>query len=103
VTGSNSVNVFLGLGLPWVIGTAYYKIKGGKLEAPSGALPFSVLVFMVCAVLCLCMLMVKRINGGELGGSDFARRGVSVCCVFLWMAYLILSGLQTTDKIKWNG
>jgi len=24
VTGSNSVNVFLGLGLPWVIGSLYY-------------------------------------------------------------------------------
>ena len=23
VTGSNSVNVFLGLGLPWIIGAAY--------------------------------------------------------------------------------
>ena len=27
VTGSNSVNVFLGLGLPWIIGTIYYKAK----------------------------------------------------------------------------
>ena len=25
VTGSNAVNVFLGLGLPWVIGALYYK------------------------------------------------------------------------------
>ena len=28
VTGSNSVNVFLGLGLPWVIAVAYYGNKG---------------------------------------------------------------------------
>jgi solute carrier family 8 (sodium/calcium exchanger) len=25
ITGSNSVNVFLGLGLPWVIASIYYK------------------------------------------------------------------------------
>ena len=28
ITGSNSVNVFLGLGLPWVIGVAYKSGKG---------------------------------------------------------------------------
>lgn len=27
ITGSNSVNVFLGLGLPWLIGSAYYQSK----------------------------------------------------------------------------
>lgn len=27
ITGSNSVNVFLGLGLPWVIASIYWKFK----------------------------------------------------------------------------
>ena len=27
VTGSNSVNVFLGLGLPWIIASVYHEIK----------------------------------------------------------------------------
>ena len=27
ITGSNSVNVFLGLGLPWVIATMYFQIN----------------------------------------------------------------------------
>ncbi len=27
VTGSNSVNIFLGLGLPWTIASIYWKIK----------------------------------------------------------------------------
>ena len=27
VTGSNSVNVFLGLGLPWVMGSLYYSFN----------------------------------------------------------------------------
>ena len=30
VTGSNSVNVFLGLGLPWVIATAYEKAVNNR-------------------------------------------------------------------------
>merc|ERR1712151_856984 len=32
VTGSNSVNVFLGLGMPWAIGAIYWSIKGAKDE-----------------------------------------------------------------------
>lgn len=30
VTGSNSVNVFLGLGMPWVIAAIYWQIKVKK-------------------------------------------------------------------------
>ena len=32
VTGSNAVNVFLGLGLPWMIGALYWHIKGATPE-----------------------------------------------------------------------
>jgi hypothetical protein len=40
ITGSNSVNVFLGLGIPWVICSVYYKLKvrspyvGGRRDMP---------------------------------------------------------------------
>ena len=32
VTGSNAVNVFLGLGLPWMIGALYWSRKGATPE-----------------------------------------------------------------------
>lgn len=32
VTGSNSVNVFLGLGLPWLLATIYHVINGSTFE-----------------------------------------------------------------------
>lgn len=77
VTGSNSVNVFLGLGLPWVIGAMYEsgtskEIKGydtDKYFVPAASLGFSVSLFCVCAVLCIILLLVRRFKvGGELGG-----------------------------------
>merc|ERR1711965_916068 len=51
VTGSNSVNVFLGLGLPWLIaviyeGTTDYKGDVRYYYVPAGALGFSVIVFV---------------------------------------------------------
>jgi len=57
VTGSNSVNVFLGLGLPWLIGAIYDK---GEYVVPSGDLGFSVLIFMITATACIILLLVRR-------------------------------------------
>lgn len=36
VTGSNSVNVFVGLGLPWVISAVYASSNNKKFETPPG-------------------------------------------------------------------
>lgn len=78
VTGSNSVNVFLGLGLPWVIATLWEQNtpeseKGYKADyyfVPAQTLGFSVLVFVVVAIMALIILMIRRVLvGGELGGS----------------------------------
>jgi solute carrier family 8 (sodium/calcium exchanger) len=40
VTGSNSVNVFLGLGLPWAIAAIYHASRGTTFVVKSGALGF---------------------------------------------------------------
>ena len=51
VTGSNSVNVFLGLGLPWVIAIIYYESKGQDYNVPAGTLSFSVMLFLITSVI----------------------------------------------------
>lgn len=38
VTGSNSVNVFLGMGLPWVIGSVYWSLRGEPYVYPNEGL-----------------------------------------------------------------
>merc|ERR1711939_1106833 len=75
VTGSNSVNVFLGLGLPWVMASIYHAAEGtpGGFHYPAGDLNFSVLVFFAFAVLCIGLLVFRRyVYGGELGGPTMA-------------------------------
>jgi solute carrier family 8 (sodium/calcium exchanger) len=116
VTGSNSVNVFLGLGLPWVMavlwegGTApdtkgYDPTKFGRKNnvfwengnyyVPAGSLGFSVAVFVICAVLCVITLVVRRyLVGGELGGSDTGRAVSALFLISLWFLYIIMSILQ---------
>ena len=100
VTGSNSVNVFLGLGLPWVIATIYFSATGEteltkKYYVPASSLGFSVVVFCVVAVVCIISLVIRRIKvGGELGGQAAGRTFSLVFLVSLWFVYIILSILQ---------
>jgi Ca2+/Na+ antiporter len=124
VTGSNSVNVLLGLGLPWLIGAVYWSANGadaswharfhpvtGKFPLPQatydlystsgafvvskGDLGFSVIVFTVCAVLTIGLILVRRKFGQELGGNKAGGLASAGFLVFLWFLYIILSSLST--------
>jgi len=93
------VNVFLGLGLPWVIATFYESAKNGEAYfVPAGSLGFSVVVFIVCAVLCIICLLVRRCKvGGELGGSRNGRIMSLIFLASLWFIYIIMSVLQAYE------
>eukprot|EP01062_Namystynia_karyoxenos_P002174 TRINITY_DN1075_c0_g2_i1.p1 TRINITY_DN1075_c0_g2~~TRINITY_DN1075_c0_g2_i1.p1 ORF type:complete len:1001 (+),score=345.85 TRINITY_DN1075_c0_g2_i1:117-3119(+) len=95
VTGSNSVNVFLGLGLPWTVAVIYYAAKGECYVIPSGDLAFTVMVFAICGIICLGVIFFLRLvhpQKAEMGGP---LKGV-VAGIFLtlWIAYVMLSSLQ---------
>lgn len=108
MTGSNSVNVFLGLGLPWVIATIYEQaVNGERYYVPAGSLGFSVVVFIICAVCCVACLLVRRaVVGGELGGGKNGRM-LSLCFLcFLWLVYITMSILQAYEvggADAWSG
>jgi len=103
VTGSNSVNVFLGIGLAWSVAAVYHSLNGDKFVVEPGSLGFSVLVFCVEALICIGILMYRRFNpniGAELGGPIKARKITSIICATLWFIYVILSALQTYCHIN---
>eukprot|EP01052_Picozoa_sp_SAG31_P031672 SAG31_NODE_3381_length_4338_cov_90.056617_1_plen_857_part_00 len=94
VTGSNSVNVFLGLGLPWVVATIYsLAVDGtGYNVAEDDNLSFSVTVFSVEAIVCVIVLFVRRVCvGGELGGGRTSARVSAAFLATLWFIYITLS------------
>uniref|UniRef100_A0A224YZS6 Solute carrier family 8 (Sodium/calcium exchanger) n=1 Tax=Rhipicephalus zambeziensis TaxID=60191 RepID=A0A224YZS6_9ACAR len=103
VTGSNSVNVFLGLGLPWVLSAAYWQIKGGVFKVPSGSLGFSVGIYCAVSLTCISLLMLRRkltfFGKAELGGPRPAAIASAVFMVFLWVLYIVLSALKTYKHI----
>jgi hypothetical protein len=123
VTGSNSVNVFLGLGLPWTMGAFVWSAAGatdewkakydgeevltkypeGGFVVIAGDLGFSVIVFTLCACSTIGVLCLRRkMVGGELGGPDPLRKGSSVLLVMFWFTYVALSSWKTLDTISKN-
>merc|ERR1711881_459928 len=67
VTGSNAVNVFLGIGIAWSMAAIYWESSGMKFEVEPGSLGFSVTIFCIEALLAIIILFVRRnpaIGGG---------------------------------------
>jgi len=118
VTGSNSVNVFLGIGVPWTIAALYWGAAGatpdwtakygdafgatcpdGCFVVVSGDLAFSVIVFAVAALVALGLIRARRVAlGGELGGPYIAKVVSSLTMVLLWVYYITLSVWKTMSK-----
>lgn len=101
ITGSNSVNVFLGLGLPWVIATIYnWHKRDTDYNVPAGTLGFSVVIFLSTSMVCFAVLVLRRnCIGGELGGPMISKVLSALLLVALWFIYIILSILQNYDVI----
>ncbi|KTG42435.1 hypothetical protein cypCar_00015126 [Cyprinus carpio] len=51
VTGSNAVNVFLGIGVAWSVAAIYWNMQGRAFEVQAGSLAFSVTLFTIFAFL----------------------------------------------------
>ena len=103
VTGSNSVNVFLGLGLAWLVASIYHAANGTTFKvAGADSLGFSVVIFCIFAIICIVILMVRRFVpfiGAELGGPMKYKIITSAIFIFLWILYIILSSLVSYEHI----
>lgn len=103
VTGSNSVNVFLGIGVAWSLAAVYHATQGTVFKVPAGTLGFSVLVFCILAVVCIAVLMYRRFNpniGAELGGPKTSRTISSLFFTMLWIIYILLASLVSYCHIS---
>merc|ERR1719507_2292491 len=104
ITGSNSVNVFLGLGLPWLMAAIYHESKGTVFRVEDPALGFSVTLFTMCAVCAIVILMIRRnlafFGNAELGGPVGPRWISFGLLLTLWVTYILLASLQAYDVIK---
>nr|XP_055055695.1 sodium/calcium exchanger 2a isoform X3 [Misgurnus anguillicaudatus] len=96
VTGSNAVNVFLGIGVAWSIAAIYWEVKGQVFYVDPGSLAFSVTLFTIFAFIDIGVLMLRRRPsvGGELGGPKGMKILTSMLFVGLWLLYITFSSLE---------
>ncbi|XP_061693813.1 sodium/calcium exchanger 1b isoform X1 [Syngnathoides biaculeatus] len=102
VTGSNAVNVFLGIGVAWSIAAIYHHSNGNEFRVDPGKLAFSVTLFTIFAFICVAMLMYRRRPeiGGELGGPRTAKALTTMLFVSLWLLYILFSSLEAYCHIQ---
>jgi len=102
VTGSNAVNVFLGIGIAWSIAAIYKNYHGQKFEVQVGSLAFSVTLFCTTATIAIIIMMIRRHPsiGGELGGPRGPKVLTSLCFVGFWVFYVVMSSLEAYGVIE---
>uniref|UniRef100_A0A8C6NIL8 Solute carrier family 8 member 1a n=1 Tax=Nothobranchius furzeri TaxID=105023 RepID=A0A8C6NIL8_NOTFU len=96
VTGSNAVNVFLGIGVAWSIAAIYHYTKGQEFRVDPGTLAFSVTLFTIFAFICIAVLIYRRRPsiGGELGGPRIPKILTTSLFFSLWFTYIVFSSLE---------
>jgi len=105
VTGSNGVNVFLGIGVAWSMASIYHYAVGtpkGFVVSP-GSLGFCLTVFCILAVVAILLLVIRRspkVAGGELGGPPTTKKISGYCFFGFWFLYVILSALEQYCHIE---
>merc|ERR1712102_28190 len=102
VTGSNAVNVFLGIGIAWSLAAIYWESQGLTFDVPVGSLGFSVTIFCIEAGLAILILVARRhpAVGGELGGPKFFKTISSGIFVFFWVFYVAISAMEAYGVIN---
>eukprot|EP00075_Anas_platyrhynchos_P020051 XP_027309304.1 sodium/calcium exchanger 1 isoform X2 [Anas platyrhynchos] len=102
VTGSNAVNVFLGIGVAWSIAAIYHAAHGQAFEVSPGTLAFSVTLFTIFAFISVGVLLYRRRPeiGGELGGPRTSKLLTSSLFILLWLLYIFFSSLEAYCHIK---
>eukprot|EP00443_Scrippsiella_acuminata_P001304 CAMPEP_0115198888 /NCGR_PEP_ID=MMETSP0270-20121206/16334_1 /TAXON_ID=71861 /ORGANISM="Scrippsiella trochoidea, Strain CCMP3099" /LENGTH=974 /DNA_ID=CAMNT_0002612267 /DNA_START=25 /DNA_END=2949 /DNA_ORIENTATION=- len=107
---ANSVNVFLGLGLPWTIAAIFWNTRtrdedwvrryqdvASRYEGsncvfavPASNLGFSIVCFCCASLGAISLLIARRrLVHGELGGPRSAKVATSVVLVCYWAGYVV--------------
>jgi len=110
ITGSNSVNVFLGLGIPWIIATLYKHFayasndRRSRFIVTDKSLPFTIALYSIAAITTLLLLTWRRysVKAGkaELGGDPGIKKISAIICFILWLIYIICASLYAYEQIQ---
>ncbi|KAI6199249.1 hypothetical protein M3Y96_00606600 [Aphelenchoides besseyi] len=96
VTGSNAVNVFLGIGIAWLVAAIYHSYNGSVFRVDAGALASSVTIFLIGSCIAFAVMQWRRYHPlvrGELGGPTKYKTYAFCIFIGLWLIYVFYSTL----------
>lgn len=103
ITGSNCINVFLGLGLPWLIASVYWHTKGKSFKVDSEGIGWCVVIYSILSVISMGILILRRklkcLGKAELGGPRNTKLISSALLVAMWIGYLVFTYFQSNKLI----
>lgn len=77
---------------------SYLLFQNETFYVPAGSLSFSVVIYTLCGVTCICFLLLRRylraFGPGELGGTKGLKFFTAIFFIFLWILYVLLSAFQ---------
>ncbi|KAI1704223.1 sodium/calcium exchanger protein [Ditylenchus destructor] len=97
VTGSNAVNVFLGIGIAWSIAAIYHAWNGNAFHVHAGSLAASVALFTIGSTICVVILQLRRHNkmiNAELGGPAGCKWLSAGIFFLIWILYITYCALD---------
>jgi len=102
IMGSNTCNVFLGLGIPWVIAASYYEARDSVYFSEAGALGFSLMIYFILSIGGIGALLFRRYtSSGELGAEKKSTAWfLGAFQLGLWLLFLLVSGLNDYGHIS---
>lgn len=104
VTGSNAVNVFLGIGIAWAIASIYHWWNGTIFHVQAGSLAGSLTMFLIGSVFCIALLAIRRRHPkikAELGGPSSTKYLSAGVFVFVWLIYVLYNVLDAYCLLPW--
>jgi solute carrier family 8 (sodium/calcium exchanger) len=104
VTGSNAVNVFLGVGIAWMLASIYHWKNGTIFRVQAGSLAGSLTMFLIGSVICIAILAIRRKHSkirAELGGPTSTKYLTALMFVIIWVFFIIYNVLDTYCFLPW--
>src|SRR4051794_10803620 len=104
INGSICINVFLGLGVPWLFCAIYRESRGEVFVVDTRELYWCVVIYVGLSIVSTATLLLRR-NLTICGRAEFGGpKTMKICCgVFmflLWILYVALTWLKTASVIS---
>lgn len=102
INGSISVNVFLGLGIPWFMASIYWQSHDKKFEVDTKDIWFPLIAYFALSFISSGLLIVRRLikpfSKCEFGGKTLPKTLCGLFLLALWIGYVVFVCVRSSES-----